>query len=265
MDVYFANDPSRPDALPGSNHLFRNVANKKFVPAPEAGLDLGVGAQCLTPVDIDRDGWTDLIDCEYIQMAAYSALHIFRNNHGRFVDWTRHLGINGVGIFDAVPGDLNHDGKMDLVTLSQSGMDVWLQSRGTLHRAYSVSVSHGSAVTLADVNGDKKPDIYIVRGEYGGGTIQDVLLLNNGSGAGFTSIQLPSAQRGPGGDAFPIDYDRNGRQDILVMHGSNRQEGPIQLLAFGPPWPLGPSAQSPQPRATPFSRVASAPPRSPQG
>jgi hypothetical protein len=252
MDVYFANDPSRPDALPGSNHLFRSVGGTKFVPAPGAGLDLGVGAQCLTPVDIDGDGWTDLIDCEYIQMAAYSALHIFHNNHGTFSDWTNRLGINGLGIFDAVPGDLDHDGKMDLVTLSQAGLDVWLQSGGTLHRVYSLWVPHGAAITLADVNGDKKPDIYIVRGSYSGGPVQDVLLLNGGAGRGFTSVQLPPAQPGPGGDAFPIDFDRNGRQDILVMHGSNRQEGPIQLLAFGPPWPLGaPAVATPSPAPTP--------------
>ena len=92
---------------------------------------------------------------------------------------------------------------------------------------------HGAAITLADVNGDKKPDIYIVRGEPGGGTVQDVLLLNNGAGAGFTSVQLPAAQPGPGGDAFPIDYDKNGKQDILVMHGNNVARGPSSCWRSG--------------------------------
>ncbi len=251
-DVYFGNDPSRPDALPGSNHLFRNVGGTSFEPAPEAGLDLGVGSQCLIPVDIDHDGWTDLIDCEYIQMAAYSALHIFHNNHGVFTDVTARLGINGQDVFDAAVGDLNHDGRADLVTLAPGRMDVWLQSGGTFHDRLAMWVPHAVAVTLADVNGDGRPDIYLVRGQEKGPAVQDVLLLNNGDGTRFTSVRLPSLQPGPGGAAVAIDYDRNGKQDILVMHGNNVREGPVQLLAFGPPWPMTAPGVEATPTPTPM-------------
>jgi hypothetical protein len=264
MDVYFGNDPSRPDALPGSNHLFRNVDGTSFEPAPGAGLNLGVGSQCLVPVDIDRDGWTDLINCEYIPMAAYAALHVYHNNHGVFSDVTTRLGIDGKGVYDAVAGDLNHDGKVDIVTLAPGRMDIWIQQNHTFHREASFWVSAAAAVTLADVNGDHRPDIYIVRGERSGGSTRDVLLLNNGNGINYRSVKLPSAPPGPGGDAVAIDYDQNGKQDLLVMHGNNVQEGPIQLLAFGPPWPFGvPSAPTPTPTPTPSPGGTSSPSLSP--
>jgi hypothetical protein len=83
-------------------------------------------------------------------------------------------------------------------------------------------------------------------------TIQDLLLLNDGTGRNFTSVQLPSVQPGMGGSAIPIDYDRNGRMDLVVLHGNNQEEGPVQLLAFGPPWPIGPApTPTPEPSATP--------------
>src|SRR5262249_55937171 len=121
-------------------------------------------------------------------------------------------------------------------------MEIWLQSGGTFHRARTLEVTDVAAVTLADVNGDGAPDIYLVRGDDAGAAIQDLLLLNDSTGTHYTSVRLPSVQAGPGRDAVAIDYDHNGKQDLLVLHGDNKHAGPVQLLAFGPPWRFGPPA-----------------------
>jgi FG-GAP-like repeat len=237
-DVYFSNDPSRADGLPDANRLFRNTAGHVFVPAPQAGLDIPVGGACLIPVDIDGDGWPDLIVCEDIQAAGYQALHVFHNDHGTFDDWTHRLAIDGGDVRAAAAGDLDGNGTTDLVTMTRGVVDIWLQRAGAFHRALEYDVPSPSAVTLADINGDGAPDLYITRGEEDGPAVQDVLLLNDGSGTHWVSVKLPSVQPGPGGGAIPIDYDGNGRQDLVVMHGDSRVVGPIQLLAFGPPWPF---------------------------
>jgi hypothetical protein len=238
QDVYIANDPDRPDGLPSTNRLFRNTGSR-FRSAPTAGLDLPVGAGCLVASDLDRDGWPDLLDCESIPMAAYRSLHVFHNVHGVFEDWTRSLGLGGNSIFEAAVGDLNHDGRRDLVTLAFGRVDVWLQSGGRFHEVLELRMTHVVSVALADVNGDGAPDIYVVRGEHDGAPLQDLMLLNDSTGTRYTSVALPSAQPGPGVGAITVDYDRNGKDDLLVMHGNGKRQGPIQLLAFGPPWPFG--------------------------
>ncbi len=270
LDLYVANDPSRADGLPSTNRLFINTGDG-FISGRQAGLDLGIGGNCLEPADLDGDGWTDLVVCSYIQMAGFSGLRIFHNDHGHFTDVTRRMGITADGDVAAAVADMDGDGRPDLVRITTGHLEVDLQRNGAFAPAYGLDVSRAQAVTLADVNGDGSPDIYVVRGVRGG-TTQDLLLLNDGSGRRFTSVALPSAQAGVGGGAVAIDYDRNGKQDLVVMHGNNIEPGPIQLLAFGPPWPMAGLPQptpeptpevSPEPSATPAATTSAPPAETP--
>jgi hypothetical protein len=261
LDLYVANDPSRADGLPSTNRLFLNVDGKGFTPSPSAGLNRPIGGNCLVPADLDGDGWIDLIICEAIPMARYMGLRVFRNVNGRFSEVSSRLGLPSRGDIDAKAGDLDGDGAQDLVRIGTGRLEVDLQRRGIFTPAVTVPVSYAQAVTLADVNGDTKPDIYVVRGTRSA-AIQDLLLLNDGTGASFTSVALPSTQPGLGGSAFAIDYDRNGIEDLVVLHGNSLEEGPVQLLAFGPPWP-GEPAPSPTPAAPPPPPIPTPEPASP--
>jgi FG-GAP-like repeat len=249
-DLYIANDPNRTDGLPSLNHLFLNNGGRGFSPDPEAGLDLPIGAECLVPADLDGDGWTDLVVCEDVPDASYHALRIYHNDHGHFHEVTAAMGITTIGDLDARVADMNGDGSPDLVRVLSDRLEVDLQQGGTFVKAAAFAVPGAQTVALADVNGDGRPDIYVSCGT-GADPGTDVLLVNAGDGVGYTSVALPGpVDDSAGGGAVPIDFDRNGKTDLVVLHGSKSAYAPIQLLAFGPPWPIIP-AVAPSPTQTP--------------
>src|SRR5439155_1241940 len=106
---------------------------------------------------------------------------------------------------------------------------------GTFHDdpSFGLDQQIGSdCATTGDVNGD---GLYVVQGELGGTNVADVMLLNDGNGASFTEMAIPETSVGSGDVAYPIDYDRNGLTDFLVMNGHDEGNlGPIQLIAFSP-------------------------------
>ncbi len=61
------------------------------------------------------------------------------------------------------------------------------------------------------------------------------MLLNRGDGKGFRTMPLPQATGGSAESVAPIDYDRNGLTDFLVLNGKGAlYPGPVQLIAFFP-------------------------------
>jgi hypothetical protein len=249
-DVLIANEPSRVDALPSTNRLFLNQAGHGFKPGPQAGLDLPIGADCLVPADYDGDGWTDLFLCQTLPMGGYAALRVFRNQAGHFQDVTAALGITPRSDIDAAVADFNGDGRLDLVRVSHYSIEVDLQQPdGRFAKAWAASSSAIRHVAVGDFDGNGQPDLYVSRGLLTT-TVQDLLLIQmppRGQAISFKSVSLPAAQPGEGGGAVVLDFDHNGKDDILVMHGDYHMVAPIQLLAFGPPWPDPLEAPSPAP------------------
>ena len=49
---------------------------------------------------------------------------------------------------------------------------------------------------------------------------------------------------------MPIDYDQNGKMDFAVLNGYSSAVGPLQLIAFGPPWPASYPTPTPSPTPT---------------
>ncbi len=70
---------------------------------------------------------------------------------------------------------------------------------------------------LADLNGDKRPDLYVVNGGYevrDTMQLQDQLWLNDGTGS-FTPSPLPT-ENGNGSSVKAFDFDRDGDLDLFV-------------------------------------------------
>jgi hypothetical protein len=157
-----------------------------------------------------------------------------------FEDVTDHLGIDFVHDPGPVPGnfslpqingsgcalcDLDGDGRPDLLFLTHGGAKS--KSTNKLYRQKEdgtfEDVSAGSGldfpgacmgVAVGDVNDDGKPDVLITL--YGGAR----LFLNLG-GMKFkdVSVEAGIVTRGWATSACFVDYDRDGRLDLVIVHG----------------------------------------------
>jgi len=102
--------------------------------------------------------------------------------------------------------------------------------------AFSASLNSGLAVAAGDVNGDRRPDLYVMRAKSNTSpNAPDQVYLNNGTGNNFSLMSsIPSTSQGAAESVWPIDHDGNGLTDFLVLNGELRAEGPVQLIAFFP-------------------------------
>jgi FG-GAP-like repeat len=91
----------------------------------------------------------------------------------------------------------------------------------------------GLGLGVGDVNGDERPDLYVLQGSTGTNT-NDLMLLNDGDGTSFTEMSIPVTSEGRAESVEPIDYDENGLTDFLVLNGNGTSDGPVQLIAFFP-------------------------------
>ena len=75
--------------------------------------------------DIDGNGFDDIAVC-----TPDLGFHIYRNEHGDFVEATKSFGIDDHGRRGAEFADLNGDKHPDLVTITQKLVNVYLNKGG---------------------------------------------------------------------------------------------------------------------------------------
>ena len=132
--------------------------------------------------------------------------------------------------------DVNHDSRPDLVTLTLTQLAVRLQAAdGSFSPPHVItSLRAGRAIAVGDVNADHNPDVYVVAGKGASVTNQpDLLRLGTATGTFATQLPVPesSVSVGQGDHAYPIDYNRDGLTDFLVLNGRATNPGAIQLLS----------------------------------
>lgn len=233
-DLWLGNVAERPDGLPSPNRLMINQGGTDFANAPQYGLDLETNGGCGEAFDYNNDGYQDMLTC------SGTGLSFYRNDGGTsLTNVTASLGLPKTAT-SARMDDLNGDGLLDFVGLQPGVLSVYLQqSDGTFVRVFQqTGLTSDTTVTTGDVNGDNRPDIYVVGGTAGGANAADMLLLNDGTGTNFTQMAIPETALGQGDTAYPIDYDNNGLMDFLVTNGGcTHCQGPLQLIAFFPATP----------------------------
>jgi hypothetical protein len=250
LDILVGNVSPRSDGLPSPNRLFVNEGNGRFRPAPEFGLDLeysvgGAGRMGsahgggnwpmgrLRALDADGNGWRDVLMCAQREGHSELRLHFFRNHEGGgFRDATDAVGLADVAALDVAVADLTGDGQPDLVVVDRTSLAIYLNDGGTFHLDHELPVDHAFRVAIGDADGDGRPDIYVMRTTgTPGRDLPDLLLLRQGTHREYETIRLPIVEGVVrDDDVYAIDYDRDGRDEFLVLHGHSPNPAPLQLI-----------------------------------
>jgi enediyne biosynthesis protein E4 len=243
----------------GSAILYHNNGDGTFtdVTAKAGVSDTGQWSTSAAWFDYDKDGWLDLVVCNYINWSPknntwcgehrpgyraychpdhYSGQHIalFHNNHdGTFTDVSKKSGVGipeakGMGV---VTVDVNNDGWPDIVIANDTWPNFLFinQHDGTFKDVSFISgvaasedgkYEAGMGIDAADVDGDGWPDIYVTHLDFE----LNRLYHNNHDGT-FDDVTYPC---GIGNKAIFLsgvamkfmDYDNDGWTDILQLNGA---------------------------------------------
>jgi hypothetical protein len=208
----------------------------------------GMGAEAVAIADINGDGKPDVLvinntcttTCSSIAETTDSSVGVLLNNGNGTFQTAVAYDSGGIFATSIAVGDVNGDGKPDLVVAQCSGTELGICSAGlgevgvllgngdgTFQAAVNYSstgensgVGYGepNAVALADINGNGNLDILVTNFESGGEGGLDgslAVLLGNGNGTFQSAVNYD-----PGGAASGLaiaDLNGNGKLDAAVI------------------------------------------------
>lgn len=237
--------------------LYHNNGNGTFTDiTADAGLqNTGRWASSAAWFDYDRDGFLDLVVCNYAELSfqgtplkceylnvrtyceqrAYQGmpLTIYHNNrNGTFTDVSRSSGLDRfVGrALGVVAVDFDDDGWPDLFVARDASPNLLLlnQHDGTFVDAgLEAEIAYdrngnaraGMGVDAGDVNGDGRPDVVVTNFNF-----EFHSLFLNRAGFPFEDWTRASGLAGPtrsdvGWGAHFLDYDNDGLLDLMIVNG----------------------------------------------
>lgn len=210
--------------------LAASPAALRFVPAPGSPIAVGGAPGGIEAADLNRDGKLDLV----VTNGPANAVEILLGDgHGRFAPAPGSpLSVPSPPHLSAV-GDLNGDGKPDLVATSHDSHDVYVWLGDGTGRfmaaprspfpALTAGKPHNHGLALGDADGDRHLDIF---------TADDVahavaLLLGDGKG-GFRPA--PGSPFAVGREPYPLalgDVNKDGKLDVVTP---NVRGGSVSVL-----------------------------------
>jgi FG-GAP-like repeat len=196
LDVYVSSK--------AGDRLMRNNLDGTWTDVTAAsGFPAGLSSRMAVPGDFDRDGDVDLV---LVRVAG--GLALYDNLRGRFVE--KEAGLPNAGaILWAAAGDLNADGRLDLVWTTADGAFVALnRGDGTFQPAKPLGGPGGKPL-LFDFDNDGFLDLFVANPSG-----PSALFRGDGAG-GFAPASvgpLPAAL-----DAAALDLDRDGDLDLALV------------------------------------------------
>ena len=175
--------------------------------------------------DIDKDGDIDIVVPDADGIKWYKNPRPGGNPRTGSL-WTAfNIGLAGANNHDVEVGDLNRDGKVDVVTRRKRGRatNVWLQNSPTSWRHVIASARAGEGTALGDIDHDGDLDI-----------AHNGFWLENANGAGTSWKEHEIATNWPlDVGVLIVDVDRNGRRDVVL--GPSESSGRLSWYSTSAP------------------------------
>gem|GEM_PF-478145 len=170
-------------------------------------------ATSLEVVDLDQDGWLDVLDYQKNEGAAGYSIYLYPSVGGNGVSVGNALISVPSEVTDLKSADMDGDGDIDLIAAFQYENTVaWYENDGSEHFTSHVIATNESLVgtiAIGDMDGDSNPDI--VYGAFGDNAIS--ILRNNGNKT-FTKHSVSTSASGVASVAI-ADIDHDGDNDIV--------------------------------------------------
>lgn len=225
------------DIAENAGKMFTGKKNGKFLDESFfLKLELAKNSRIATFVDIDNDGWEDVIFPDLPKIYKNLKGESFRNMTGMTnlplmisLSGGTHERVSGV-----IPADYDLDGDLDLyITRSVENVGSWLESLQPGMADNQLLRNDGNwmftdvtqrtgtdgdgrstfSAVWTDINNDRYPDLYVIN-EFGNGT-----LMINQQGKGFKKQMLTPNQNDFGSMGINCgDYDNDGNVDIYVSN-----------------------------------------------
>lgn len=238
VDIFLAGNQT-------SNKLYLNKGNFQFEEITEkAGLSVpGIWSTGVSMADVNGDGLLDIYICKSGPLGGeerHNSLYI-NNGDLTFTEKAKEFGIADEGLSQhAVFFDFDKDGDLDMYLLNNSARSIGVYDLRSGQREirdpmggnklyrnelgkfvdvseeagiYGSSIGYGLGVTVADINKDGWPDLYVSNDFFE----KDYLYINNGDGTFSEDLESMMTEISMGSMGADIaDLDNNGWQDVFV-------------------------------------------------
>ncbi len=203
----------------------------------------GSGADGVVVADVDGDGILDAVSAW--EQSSRVRLHLQRPV-GRWNNMTIAEGADVGGVEDVAVGDLDGDGRMDVVAASENGRLTWIRQGATwTSMVIDASVGTGCGswidVEIGDMNGDGIPDL-VAACKVGDAVSIFYALDTPTSGSSFVRFDVDAVTRRKASCVLLVDMDGDGDLDIVSAAREETvasiawYENPGPFLAFTSVW-----------------------------